>query len=690
MDLATFFEDFRNTVRTIASSDEMFVHTSFIEEMARRLSEAEEIDALVACEYEGVGSRNKKLLIDGYDFDDEDGHLVIAVADFSEADQIETLTTTEARKKFSGAENFIHEALFGNIEEQLEESADVAQMVAQLHEERDQISVIRIYLLSNRQLSQSIKSFDPQVIDGLKIEYHLWDIERLFRIEMSKLGREEIDIDLTQWIASGLPALPASTSGTDVSTFLTVIPGEILAEIYSLHGSRVLESNVRSFLTVRGKVNKGIRGTVMQEPEMFLPFNNGITATATSVDFTESKGQVCLSRIRNLQIVNGGQTTASLFYVKKNDKASLNGINVQVKLIVVDEERAEELVPKISRFANTQNKVSEADFFSNHPFHQRMEEKSRQLLVPARQGVHFQTKWFFERTRGQYLNEKARSTPAAARKFEAEYPKGQVMTKTDAAKYLVTWMQRPHVVSSGAQKNFVAFADAISKEWATNDNQFGDDYFKELVAKNILFHAVRRQVLAADWYSTGYLANIVTYTIAKFSYEVAKYNGGSNLNLLVIWNLQDVPSLLMEVLDEISELVFDELTDESRPVVNVTEWAKRERCWELVKAAEYELPEEIEEFLLSKAESKEMQAQAAKSQKVDSGINSQVEALELGHVYWGNARDFAMKMGTISEKESSILAMVTIPNSLKIPTEAQCKVILNFRDRIVDMGFVGK
>ena len=688
--LDSFFIDFQNSVRASASAEGIFTKTAFVEEMSNRLAIAEEIDALITCEYEGFGVRKKKLAIDGYDFDDEEGQLVLAIVDYSSDDAIGRLITTEARKLFSNAEAFVQMFLSGGLKDLLEESSDIFQMVSEFKERLESISVIRLYLLTNLQLSESIKTFAPSEIGDLRIEYHLWDIERLFRVETSKTGREEIDIDITRWLPKGLAVLPASVTNSSVRTFLGVIPGETLADIYATYGSRVLESNVRSFLTARGKVNKSIRGTVLQEPEMFLSFNNGITATATSIDSNDVGGGTYIRGIRNLQIVNGGQTTASLFYAKKNDKANLRGVDVQLKLIVVDETNVEELVPKISRFANTQNRVSEADFFSNHPFHQRMEEKSRQILVPSQSGQHFQTKWFYERTRGQYLNERARGTAAEARKFETEYPKSQVITKTDAAKYLVSWLQRPQIVSSGAQKNFVAFADLVSKEWTTNDVLFGDDYFKELVGKSILFNSIRRSVSKAPWYSTGYLANIVTYTIAKFAHTLTQYRGGSELNFQIIWNLQAVPNELAAILDEISEDVFDVLTDEKRPVVNVTEWAKREPCWVRVRECEYDFPSEIDEYLMSRSEVREMKRQSAKSQKLDSGISSQVIVLDLGPTYWLNARDFALRMTTLSEKENSILGLVTSTTSQKIPSELQSKVLLEFRDRIEAIGYVGR
>ena len=80
-----------------------------------------------------------------------------------------------------------------------------------------------------------------------------------------------------------------------------------------------------------------------------------------------------IDSIKDLQIVNGGQTTASLFHTRRSDKADLGEVFVQMKLTVIDDEKSEEVVPRISEFANTQNKVNAADFFSNHPFHVRME-----------------------------------------------------------------------------------------------------------------------------------------------------------------------------------------------------------------------------------------------------------------------------------------------------------------------------
>ena len=562
-------------------------------------------------------------------------------------------------------------------------------MAAELRDRKDSTFKIRLYLITNAKLSSRARSFDTVEIGGISVEFHLWDIERFHRVEASQLGREEIDIDLTEWAPDGVQCLQAKFESADLETYLAVLPGSLLAAVYRKYGGRVLEANVRSFLSVRGNVNKGIRGTVMQQPERFLAYNNGITATATAVSTRSENGSLWLTSLKDLQIVNGGQTTASLFYVQKDDPtADLTDVHVQMKLIVVQEGDAAEIVPKISRFANTQNRVSEADFFSNHPFHVRMEEKSRRLLAPAMAGTHYQTKWFYERTRGQYLNEKSKLKIAEARRFETENPKAQVVTKTDAAKFITTWSEQPHVVSSGAQKNFLSFADEISKAWGVDGAAFSDEYYRALVSKGILFNSVRARVQKADWYSSGYLANIVTYSLAKLSSMIQTSGHGAELDFAAIWALQSVPEALLQEIDPIAKRVFNILTDEDRPVVNVTEWAKREKCWDTVKAVRIPLTDSLANFILIAEERRDVVRDAKKEQRMDSGIDAQVKVMELGSKYWVNLRHFGKQMTSLSAKDISILASAT-GESGRLPSELQARALMKMSATMESLGFTG-
>lgn len=685
--LDEFFEEFQNSVRTIAAADGLFTRHAFVQEMATRLSDAEVIDSLIPCDFDGIGARSKKLALHGYDFGDEERQVVLAVADFRDGIRIETLSTAEAKRSIAQLEAFSQYALDGSLLSAAEESSAAYQVAAQIYQVRQSLEKIRLYLLTNARLGERVRQFESTQLGNCAIEYHLWDIDRTHRIQLSKTGREPIDIEVTQMSQGGIPALRVP-SQDGLETYMAVVPGAVLATIYDKFGSRILEANVRSFLSTRGKVNSAIKGTLLQNPKQFLALNNGISATATSVGVQGQGAEVAITSIRDLQIVNGGQTTASLFYARRNDRVDLTGVFVAMKLIVVDPDQAGELVPMISRSANTQNKVSEADFFSNHPYHQRLEEKSRRLLTPSKPGVHLQTKWFYERTRGQYLNEKARASSSQAKRFEAEYPKAQVITKTEAAKYLVSWDQKPHIVSAGAQKNFLAFAESISSEWQRDDLQFGDRYFQNLVCKGILFNTVRGRVARAEWYSSGYLANIVTYTISRFSFALDQKYGIGRFDFAPIWQEQAIPEGLLLELDAIALLVFGALTAEDRPVVNVTEWAKRKECWEIVKGLPIRIGPAAEAYLLEATAAIKTAREERLQQHMDSGIAAQVRVMELGSPYWLRLRDFAKAMKMLTEKEAGILRTAT-GEAGRLPSEKQAAVLMELSKRMEALGFEG-
>lgn len=693
LQLEEYFLDVQNTVRTRASADGSFTTPAFTHEMAEKLSLADEVDSMSVYSFETTGSRKKRIAIDGASVGDEDNQAVLVITDFRSGDDLETLTTTEAKRHFAALEAFVDAALDGSFANMFDQSSPAFQDAQSLNELRSRgaLDKVRLYLLSNAQLSSSIKSFPSTSHDGLELEYHIWGIERFHRVELSQLGREELDIDLTEWVPTGLPALRASTAGSDVDTYLVVIPGQVLANIYERFGSRVLESNVRAFLTNRGKVNKGIQGTLLQTPELFLPYNNGITATASTITTTATGPTLAISAMRDLQIVNGGQTTASLYFARRNENVDLGGAYVQMKLIVIDGSRAEELVPNISRFANTQNKVSESDFFSNHPFHQRMEEKSRLLRTPTRAGEHHETKWFYERARGQYLSEKNKLSTRDAKKFELEYPKQQVIDKTKAARYLNSWDQQPNVVSSGLQRNFMLFAKSVSSTWETGDLVFDDYYYRSLVAKAILFETVHSAVSKSDWYqaNTGYRLNIITYTVARFALAVDQSDSGAEFDFDKIWEAQAIPEDLVEELVALAEDVRECLVDPGRPVSNVTEWAKREPCWTSVKEIPFDFPPEFNHLLRNREQVRETRRNGRKAQRVDSQINAQVEVVNLGAPYWVKLRDFGRKTHQLTDTDLSFIAYATGERG-SIPSEKQCSRLLEIRDRLVAAGFAGR
>jgi hypothetical protein len=336
-------------------------------------------------------------------------------------------------------------------------------------------------------------------------------------------------------------------------------------------------------------VNQGIRKTILEQPGRFLAYNNGISATAESVRLVElPNGGHGIGWIRNLQIVNGGQTTASIHQAVKKDGADITNVFVQVKLSVIPPDQLSEMVPLISRYANSQNKVSDADFSANDPFHVRVEALSRTIWAPAADGTQKQTRWFYERARGQYLDEKGRAnTPAKKKDFLATHPTHQKFTKTDLAKYANTWDQLPHLVSLGAQKNFLEFTLRQSVNGKTTEFTVTD--FHYLIAQAVLFKEAERLVQQLDF--GGYRANIVTYTLAYLSWKTNK-----RIDLGRIWREQGITSALSSAIEDVAKEVH-QIIVEPPGGKNVTEWCKKEGCWDAVRKLEVKLSSSLQKEL---------------------------------------------------------------------------------------------
>jgi hypothetical protein len=685
VNLDAFYADLMNGVRARAEVDQDFTQTAFLNEMGERLVDAEEIQGMTPVMFTGSGQRKRRLAVAGYDLDDPDGSVALAVVDFEDDPAPRSLTETDAKRNFTALANFVDEVIGDSFASGREESSPEVQLARDLRRRGTSgVTRYRLYLLTNKSLSHRAKDFESDQLSGVPVEYHVWDVQRLLRLHESHLDREAVRIDLRDWSSSGVPVLPVAETKAGATTYLCALPARLLADLYARYGSRLLEGNVRSYLSARGKVNKGIKSTVLSTPDLFIAFNNGITATASAVEVDEA-GRALIG-IEDLQIVNGGQTTASLFFVAKEDPKAdaIDDVAVQAKIVVVSPAKARELVPQISRFANSQNKVNEADFFSNSPFHVRLEELSRRMLTPARPGVAYQTKWFYERTRGQYLNEKAKRPTREQRQFEAEYPRAQVITKTDAAKYATSWEQEPHKVSAGAQKNFLAFAESVAERWNTDPAQFNEAYFRRLVGQAILFNTVRAAVSRAEWYERGYLANIVAYTVAKLAHAIDASKVGE-MDWDAVWQRQAISEPTLAFALSLAEDVLHVLTSESRTVVNVTEWAKKKECWDRVAALPATLPETVRHELVGAAAAAEGRRSARKLQKVDDGINAQAAVMGIDPREWKAIEDLLRAKRLTSEKDEGILALVT-GRRPGVPSELQAAHLLSLRERAQKNG----
>ena len=595
---------------------------------------------------------------------------------------LETLTASEIEAINKRAINFVVRSLDTEWRNSLEETSPVYGLSDLISATWDSIVKIRIILLSNRILSSRVDGVAAGDLRGIPVTFNVWDLDRLHKYVLAGSEQEPIVIELAREFGGSLPALPAHLEGAGYEAYLIVIPGAQLAAIYDRWGTRLLEANVRVFLQARGAVNKGIRVTLDNDPEMFFAYNNGITATAQAVEGVMLDGSFALSRIDNLQIVNGGQTTASLHSAMVR-KADLSRVFVQMKLSIIGPELATSVVPKISQYANTQNRVSAADFFSNHPFHVRMEGFSRRIFAPSPDGTFRQSKWFYERARGQYQDARGGLSPSARKAFDSEYPRSQLFNKTDLAKYAMVWEGKPDLVSKGAQKNFAAFAEIVANQWSTNSDQFSEVYFKEIVAKAIVFRSLEKLVQQQDWYSGGYRANVVAYGIAKLADDLKKR--GASIDFGQLWQDQQLPDGMADALIVSAEAVHSVLTSPSSSHGNVTEWAKQQACWFAVRDLVVEWPHSLESATLSAAERSDERRQGRKDQKVLSGIEAQMAVIGAPKGFWAEVKAWGTSQRILSDKEAGILAACAKMPS-RIPTEKQCLAALQTLERLQGEG----
>lgn len=673
MSAAEFFHDFRQETLAGAEAGSSFQLAAFMEAVATELVETGFVEGFEFCHYRAL----RGMRVDGYWFNDE-GALDLFVADFDCRSELATLTRTDVDAAFKRLASFFEASAAKGLSKDLEVTSPEYGLSRQIADRKGSIRQLNLILVSERAISDRIQSLPDGDIQGVPTTYHIWDISRLHRQRSSRSHKEPLDLDFKEMFGSGIPCLPAHLGSGTYQSYLMVMPAEVISGLYEKFGARLLEQNVRTFLQARGNVNKGIRTTILTQPGMFFAYNNGITATAQSVEVEDTGSGLEITRILDLQIVNGGQTTASLFHTRRKDKADLANIFVQMKLSVIDSDQSEIVVPRISEYANTQNRVNAADFFSNHPFHVRMEEFSRRLWAPAQQGAQRETKWFYERARGQYADAQSKLTAGEQKRFKAENPKPQMFTKTDLAKFENTWDEHPRWVNLGAQKNFAKYAHRIGKEWEKGPDSFNEFYFRRAVARGIIFRAVEKLVSAQPWYNGGYRANIVAYSIAVLS-EITKRHKLS-LDFQRIWNAQGINKTLEQALSVIAKAVNDEITKPAQGISNISEWCKKDACWTRIQAQidgiEAELPDDFWGELVSADEAAIEAKSAKKTQKIDNGIDAQRKVIGIPASDWRKIEEVLAGKRLLTPKEAGILKIATQMPS-KIPTEKQCAVLLD-------------
>lgn len=586
-ELNEFSPDFHNEIWAEAHALEALREEIFVQKIGNILEEYGEIDSMVPCSY-----RNTGMKIDGYHYDDELKDFTLIVSHYlDEPDpQKARVTNTDINTAFKRATAFLIRSLKG-LHDRIEISCEAHDLASLIFECKGKIRTVKIILVTDG-ITQK-RPAETEEIDDIEIIQTIWDIERIFNFYRTG-EREKITIEFADYCKEPLSCVVMKNESNSYTSYLGFIPGSALADMYAKWGIRMLDMNVRVFLSARGNVNKGIRETILKEPGMFCAYNNGITVFAQCVDTLSSEDGVRLVRAEDFQVVNGGQTTASLYHGRKRDRASIDNIFVPMKLTVIHNlEDVPLLVPKISEFSNTQNKVQVADLAANQAPHPEIQAVSNSILAPDPTGGSNQSYWFYERARGSYEEYRnlTAKTPVQKRQFDVLRPKHQKFDKIKFGKVWNTYLRLPHFVSLGAQKNFGRF-----NEWL-RDQEEGDwvPFFRKTVALLLLWNCMEKMVRQRKF--EGYHHNIVAYTLA-WLFHLTK----AQIDLEKIWQKQSVGQPIVDALEQLSQIVNEHIRKTDQ---NVTEYCKKEECWQLLKEIYPEFSSNIENEYIVEGERKE-------------------------------------------------------------------------------------
>ncbi len=569
--LNAFAEELRTEVEEAVIAGEPYSEAEFTRIVLDRLAEEGVIENPSLLDQEGSFGTTK-YKITGFSLDEEEERLVLITTIYKDQSPPAPIRLDEIRLAADRAVRFFTCSARG-LHEKIEPSlTDASELARKIYEFRDRISFIRALILSDGLVGS--RSLEDRVVDGTTISYEIYGIERLFRVLGEGVSREDIVVDLTDHATGGVPCLPAPAVDGSYQGYLAALPGAALADAYERYGTRLLELNVRAFLGVSGRksVNAGLRATLKEEPANFLAFNNGIVATVDHIEVDATGGIPRIKKLRGLQIVNGGQTTASINRARRIDGQKLHAVLVPAKIIVVPADDLSRMVAAISRSANSQNTVQPADFSANDPFHVRVEHLANNVWLPDGSG-----RWFYERARGAYSAQEVRASVRAASKrtFAKETPKDRRFAKTDLAKYLNAWEGHPDQVSYGSQKNFQFFMQR-QRDTKFDIELLDDDWFRRLIAIAIIFR-ITVKIARAEKFA-AYQANIAAYTVACLSWQT-----GGRIDFDEVWRRQAVSPELVSMLRGWTYDI-DALLRDTAGARMPTEAAKRPETWEAIRS----------------------------------------------------------------------------------------------------------
>lgn len=523
-------------------------------------------------------------LVDGYSYDEEYNVLTLIVCDYTSSKTLLKMAKADFDSHYKRMERFYNDIKKGKYDD-IDPGRDIYQLIQLIRGKGgvhfdETKGVIHLHLITNRLCSHTPPD-KKELTNGVIIRYGISDFSSISDVKKQPIVLDFSE-DEVQSYSDGVRFLEAYTAKTEdfLKAYLLIMPAIALVKCYDVFRARLLEHNVRVYLQKKGKVNQGISNTIEKEPDIFFVYNNGLAITADSIEFSQDGSRIV--KIHNLQVVNGGQTMASLHQAWKEGKR-IDDITVQVKLSVLSQKITPIIVPYISRYSNSQNAVKDTDQHSNDIVQILIEQFSLRVKTPGT----VQTSWFYERMRGQYANAQLHMKKSELKVFEKKNPKKQVIQPTTLAKSVMTFEMMPYLVVRGAQKNFngngsiKGFCDYTADVWAVNPGMFNEDWYKRTVAKHIVMIEAKshiRDILKeCDKEFLPFSAGFTSYVVASLVSLLSEMD--MSINLMKVWENQDIDDTLRDNVETILKELLKVI-----PRGSHSEWLKKADSWQKVQA----------------------------------------------------------------------------------------------------------
>ena len=618
----------------------------------------------------------------------------------------EVLKIAERAKRF--IERTQRESFFASMEPALSNYKAAEDIKNLIENTKSKILKIRIIYITDGLLSERTAGYeigDSGKIMGIPAFVQPYGIRNFYEMDRSTRGEEDFEIDFDD-LCGGLQALETNLDG--LKSYLVVMPGLVLHEIYKVHGQKLLEANVRNFLNFTNKKNQGMRNTLMREPEKFFAYNNGLTVTASGMETREETNSIKILNLKNMQIVNGGQTTCVIYFSpseRGGENIDLKKVFVQMKLTIVEEksniqdpeaideelEKVQTFKANIAHFANSQSPVTAADLMSNSPFHIRMEQAGKRIATPLN-NEGLSNYWFYERAKGQWNTLKRNDRNE--KRFLKKFPKNQIIKKEDLARYENSWRLKPYDVSKGAAKNLNAFYKEIVNEFRDNENRFRDQFFKDLVSKRIICKTIETTISKSDWFESGtYLRPFVTaYSFSLIVEKLARKDLA--INLARIWSEQSISVSFQDQLNITTEYVYDKFMDDSfRNNMTYREWAQKEACWIRLKADDHKLDRFDKAIdLLNKHQIESAEEENEEIGNLSETIENITDLYKVSKEEWLALIEYFQELGyNLNQKEISLPnLMYKMHTTGQVPTDRQLNAVKRIYQKALNDAFIFK